>query len=1609
LTFAASGACSNTAGGALITMTSGTGTCSVTATKAADTNYNSATSVAATVSATLASQATLTVTGMPVTAQAYQATFTVGSAGGSGTGALTFAASGACSNTAGGALITMTSGTGTCSVTATKAADTNYSSTTSAAATVSAALASQATLTVTGMPVTAQAYQATFTVGSAGGSGTGALTFAASGACSNTAGGALITMTSGTGTCSVTATKAADTNYNSATSVAATVSATLASQATLTVTGMPVTAQAYQATFTVGSAGGSGTGALTFAASGACSNTAGGALITMTSGTGTCSVTATKAADTNYNSTTSAAATVSAALANQAALAVNVASPASYNTQQTLTTTGGSGTGAVTYSVGASTACSVSGATLSITAGSGTCSVTATKAADANYSQATSPPASLTVQPAGQAALTVNVSSPATYNSQQTLTTTGGSGTGAVTYSVGSSTACSVSGATLSITSGSGTCAVTATKAADSNYGATSSAPANVTVQPAIAIVTTLPTASAITYGQMLSSSTLTGGSATPSAGSFQWVTPTAVPLAGTQSESVIFVPADTVDYSSSAPSTITVSVNAASFIVTVSSDDSGTASNCTPQTTPGHGTDASCSLRDALLEAAATDAGNITFDSTVFATATTITLANGTLTVPSATTIAGTTTGSGASLANLVTVDGNSASTVFTIGSGVTGASITNLNIQHGDDAGIQNAGALTLAADSIISNTATGSGGGIASSGALTLTSSTISGNTAGGSGGGISNSGTLTLSDDTISGNKTGTLGGGIYNTATLIVSDTTVSGNTAVAASGGGGIDNTGSGTATLANSVLSGNTSNGAPEDFDGVAYTDNGGNIVGVANGVAVSASAIDLGPLGSYGGPTQTLIPLPGSTAICAGLAAEIPSGLTTDQRGLPNTNASYPSYAACVDAGAVQTNYALSFTTQPTGVSVATNFAAAVTLTESGSPFQPGVTIPLTLIGSGTLTGGSATTSAGLASYTLQVDTAASSDQLAVNLALNSLLVPTVAISATSNPFGVGLTTPTVALSLSSNSISYGTLETFTATLTSAATGTVNFYNNGSTLLGTGAVSSGVATFSSSTLAAGSYSITASYSGDSNYNPNTSSAQLLTVAKATATVTLGSLSQTYTGSPLSATATTSPTGLTVTFTYNGSATAPTAAGSYTVVGTISDPNYQGTATGTMTIAKATETVTWTPAATIAYGTALAGELNASAAYKSQNVAGTFSYTAQPTGGTATAVTATTVLPAGTYTLATSFTPSDSTDYNTVTDSVAITVTQPTLTVAANNATRVYGVANPAFSGSVTGAVNGDIFTESFSTTATITSNAGTYNIVPSASGTDLADYSVTVQNGTLTITQAGTTTSLSVSSGSITPGQSVTLTSQVTSATTGTPTGSVSFYDGTTLLGTAPLSAGTASFTTSALSGGITHQMTAAYSGDINFTTSTSQSTAIVVAALDFSLSPAVPAGQTVNAGGTATYQVVVNPLYGTYPGPVSFTVTGLPSGAVATFTPSSIPVNGGQQTVVVSIQTAATTAASQPAPLSGRNRVPLALALLLLPLIGARRIRRQGKNFKRMMCALLLLLGMAAVGLSGCVSHSSSATPTSYTLTITATSGNLQHSTGITLIVN
>ena len=74
-----------------------------------------------------------------------------------------------------------------------------------------------------------------------------------------------------------------------------------------------------------------------------------------------------------------------------------------------------------------------------------------------------------------------------------------------------------------------------------------------------------------------------------------------------------------------------------------------------------------------------------------------------------------------------------------------------------------------------------------------------------------------------------------------------------------------------------------------------------------------------------------------------------------------------------------------------------------------------------------------------------------------------------------------------------------------------------------------------------------------------------------------------------------------------------------------------------------------------------------------------------------------------------------------------------------------------------------------------------------------------------MTILAGSLTVAEDGTTTRVSSSLGASDFGQPVTLTASVTASAPGggTATGTVSFYDGTTILGTGTLSGGVASIT--------------------------------------------------------------------------------------------------------------------------------------------------------------------------------------------------------------
>ncbi|MBA3389344.1 MAG: PxKF domain-containing protein [Rubrobacter sp.] len=95
-------------------------------------------------------------------------------------------------------------------------------------------------------------------------------------------------------------------------------------------------------------------------------------------------------------------------------------------------------------------------------------------------------------------------------------------------------------------------------------------------------------------------------------------------------------------------------------------------------------------------------------------------------------------------------------------------------------------------------------------------------------------------------------------------------------------------------------------------------------------------------------------------------------------------------------------------------------------------------------------------------------------------------------------------------------------------------------------------------------------------------------------TVTKATAQVNLSNLNQVYDGSAKSVGASTSnPAGLNVDVTYDGNAQAPTNAGSYAVVATVNEANYEGRATGTLSIAKASQAITFAPLANKILGAA--------------------------------------------------------------------------------------------------------------------------------------------------------------------------------------------------------------------------------------------------------------------------------------------------------------------------------------------------------------------------------------------------------------------------------
>jgi hypothetical protein len=349
----------------------------------------------------------------------------------------------------------------------------------------------------------------------------------------------------------------------------------------------------------------------------------------------------------------------------------------------------------------------------------------------------------------------------------------------------------------------------------------------------------------------------------------------------------------------------------------------------------------------------------------------------------------------------------------------------------------------------------------------------------------------------------------------------------------------------------------------------------------------------------------------------------------------------------------------------------------------------------------------------------------------------------------------------------------------------------------------------------------------------------------------------------------------------------------------------------------------------------------------------------------------------------------------------NNVTAADSVIFQQPPAITWATPAPILYGTPLGAAQLDATSPIPGSFsYTPSPGTVLPIGQNTLTAAFSPS----DIIDYTNQTATVTLTVIPATPLVSLTSSANPVFTSNPLTYTATLTvpAAAPAAPTRSVTFYDGTTPLGSGVVTASVATLTLSAPATG-THSISAVYSGDTNYTPATSLILSETIQDFTFALPAGAASTVTVPLGGQAAYPFVITPLGGvTLPAAVNMSLSGLPTGMTATF--STDVVAAGSSTANVTLQVfmpGYSALQPPPGPFGGRS-LPVALGLILLPFAG--RLRKTAHRLRRI--AVLALAGAAlAVGLIGCQIMF---TPKTIPLTVTATSGTLSHTTTVNIIV-
>jgi uncharacterized repeat protein (TIGR01451 family) len=206
--------------------------------------------------------------------------------------------------------------------------------------------------------------------------------------------------------------------------------------------------------------------------------------------------------------------------------------------------------------------------------------------------------------------------------------------------------------------------------------------------------------------------------------------------------------------------------------------------------------------------------------------------------------------------------------------------------------------------------------------------------------------------------------------------------------------------------------------------------------------------------------------------------------------------------------------------------------------------------------------------------------------------------------------------------------------------------------------------------------------------------------------------------------------------------------------------------------------------------------------------------------------------------------------------------------------------------------------------------------------------------------------------------------------------------------------------------------IAGNVTN--TATVSGGSESNTANDTATDVTTLVQDFAVSGPATA-VTVTAGQTAAFTITATPGPGGFPSAITFSAAGLPSASSATFTPPSVTPGASAGTTVLSITT--TARGALPPDHNAPRTIPqfawwsFALATILLGLIlfGGSGQRRRLTPATFAAVAILLVIGIAGCGGGGGTTPPPSGTPAgTSTITVTATSGSIVHTTNVTLIV-